>query len=114
VKVVSNASPLITVARIGHLDSLHKLYEAVHIPTEVYNQVVTAGAGMPGAAAVSKADWIHVSPVTNTENLAKTKRLYAVARRKQDGSGKQAGEKSLGDVIGAPTEHSEIRGFANC
>jgi hypothetical protein len=71
VKVVSDASPLITLARIGHLDSLHKLYEAVHIPTEVYNEVVIAGAGMPGAAAVSKADWIHVTAVRDSERLAK-------------------------------------------
>jgi len=33
----------------GHLDSLHKLYELIHISTEVYNEVVIAGAGMPGA-----------------------------------------------------------------
>jgi predicted nucleic acid-binding protein len=71
VKVVSNASPLITFARIGHLESLHKLYEAVHIPTEVYNEAVIAGAGMPGAAAIAKADWIHVSAVHDVESLAK-------------------------------------------
>ena len=70
-KVVSNASPLITLARIGHLDSLHKLYERVHIPTEVYDEVVIAGAGMPGAATVSKADWLHVTPVQDAEGLAK-------------------------------------------
>jgi predicted nucleic acid-binding protein len=70
VKVVSNASPLISLARIGHLDSHHKLYPVVHIPTEVYNEVVVAGAGMPGAAAVAKADWIRVSPVQDVEGLA--------------------------------------------
>lgn len=70
-KVVSNASPLIALARIGQLESLHRLHEAVHIPTEVYNEVVIAGAGMPGAAAVSKADWIHVTAVRDAENLAK-------------------------------------------
>jgi uncharacterized protein len=72
VKVVSNASPLITLARLGHLDLLRKLYDAVYISTEVYNEVVVAGAGMPGAAAVSTADWIHVTPVTNADDLAKT------------------------------------------
>ena len=70
-KVVSNASPLITLARIGQLDSLHKLYETVHIPTEVYNEVVITGAGMPGAAGVSRATWIQVSAVRDVENLAK-------------------------------------------
>jgi uncharacterized protein len=71
VKVVSNASPLITLARIGHLDSLHNLYVDVHIPAEVHNEVVIAGAGMPGATAVSKADWIRVSEVQDVESLAK-------------------------------------------
>ena len=70
-KVVSNASPLITLARIGHLDALHTLYETVHIPTEVYNEVVIASAGKPGALAVSKADWIHVSTIRDVEGLAK-------------------------------------------
>jgi len=72
VKVVSNASPLITLARLGHLDLLRKVYDSVYISTEVYNEVVIAGAGLPGAAAVSKADWIHVTPVRNAEDLAKT------------------------------------------
>jgi uncharacterized protein len=71
VKVVSNASPLITLARIGYLDALYKLYETVNIPTEVYDEVVIAGAGMPGAAAVSKADWINVTPVQDAAGLAK-------------------------------------------
>ena len=71
-KAVSNASPLITLARLGHLDLLRKLYDVLYISTEVYNEVVVAGAGMPGAAAVSTADWIHVTPVTNAEDLANT------------------------------------------
>jgi uncharacterized protein len=69
VKVVSNASPLITLARVGNLDSLHKLYELIHISTEVYNEVVIAGAGMPGAAAVSKANWIRVLSVQDAESM---------------------------------------------
>jgi predicted nucleic acid-binding protein len=72
VKVVSNASPLITLARIGHLDLLRKLYDALYISTEVYTEVVIAGVGLPGAAAVAKADWIHVTAVRNAEDLAKT------------------------------------------
>lgn len=70
-KVVSNASPLITLARIGHVDLLRRFYDAVYISTEVHNEVVIAGAGLPGAAAVSKADWIRVTPVRNVEDLAK-------------------------------------------
>ena len=69
-KVVSNASPLIALARIGHLDSLRKLYPDVHISVEVYDEVVVAGAGMPGAIAVDNADWVHVAPVRDAKALA--------------------------------------------
>jgi uncharacterized protein len=46
---VSNASPLISLARIGHLDLLPKLFERVLIPTEVYNEIVIDGAGKTGS-----------------------------------------------------------------
>ena len=42
----------------------------VHIPAEVYNEVVIAGAGMPGAAAVAEAGWIRVSEYQDIEGLA--------------------------------------------
>lgn len=71
-RVVSDASPLITLARVGHLDSLNKLYDAVHISTEVYEEIVIAGAGMPGATAVGKAEWIRVLTVQNGAGLAET------------------------------------------
>jgi predicted nucleic acid-binding protein len=71
VKVVSNASPLIALARIGQLESLRKLYAVVHISTEVHSEVVTAGAGKPGASSVSRADWIKVMPVQDANALAK-------------------------------------------
>jgi predicted nucleic acid-binding protein len=51
---------------------LRRLYGVVHIPTEVFDEVVIAGTGMPGAAAVSKAGWIHVSAVQDLESLVKT------------------------------------------
>lgn len=42
----------------------------LYISTEVYNEVVIAGAGMPGSSAVSRAEWIRVSAVHDTEALA--------------------------------------------
>ena len=65
-KVVSNASPLIALARIDHLDLVPKLYENIAIPTEVYNEVVIAGAGLPGASQVARAEWIQITPVRDT------------------------------------------------
>lgn len=64
--VVSNASPLINLARIGKLDLLRQLYGELFIPEAVWQEVVTDGVGQPGAAEVKAATWIKVQSVTNT------------------------------------------------
>jgi len=69
VTVVSNASPLIALARIGYFDLLPKLFGRMLVTPEVYNEVVIAGAGMPGAKEVSRADWIEVTAVRNAAAL---------------------------------------------
>jgi len=43
----------------------------MHIPTEVYNEVVIGGAGLHGAPTVAKADWLHLTPVQDADGLAK-------------------------------------------
>jgi len=63
--VVSNASPLINLARIGHLDLLQAVYSELAIPQAVWEEVVVEGAGQPGAEQVRQANWIRVHPVTN-------------------------------------------------
>ena len=68
--VVSDSSPLITLARIGCFDLLPKLYGRVYISTEVYREVVIDGAGLPGATQAAKADWIEVRPVQDIAGLA--------------------------------------------
>jgi predicted nucleic acid-binding protein len=66
-KIVSNASPLINLARIGQLDLLQQLYGQLTIPEAVWHEVVVEGAGQPGAKAVEAASWIQIQPVTNRE-----------------------------------------------
>lgn len=56
--VVSDSSPLITLARAGHLELLHEFYGTVIIPRQVREEVMIAGAGMPGAEETKKAAWI--------------------------------------------------------
>ncbi len=68
--VVSDSSPLITLARIGCLDLLTKLYGTVYVPSEVYREVAIDGAGLPGAAQVARAVWIEVIPVRNVADFA--------------------------------------------
>ena len=63
--VVSDASPLINLARIGQLDLLRQLYGTMLLPEAVWQEVVVDGAGQPGAAEVSAADWIHTRGIAN-------------------------------------------------
>lgn len=60
--VVSDASPLISLAAIGHLELLHRLYSEVLVPDVVYHEV-SADPNAPGAAAIAAAKWIHVQSV---------------------------------------------------
>ena len=68
--VVSNASPLISLARIGRLNLLHELYGQLLIPEAVWREVVVDGAGEPGAEEVAAAPWIRACAVTNTPLIA--------------------------------------------
>jgi predicted nucleic acid-binding protein len=70
VKVVSNASPLIILGRIDRLDLLPALFGAVQVSSEVYEEVVLAGAGRPAAAAIKAAKWIEIHPALSHADLA--------------------------------------------
>lgn len=63
--IVSNASPLINLARIGKLDLLHQLYGELIVPEAVWQEVVVEGSGHPGADEVKTAPWIKMRAVTN-------------------------------------------------
>jgi predicted nucleic acid-binding protein len=54
VKAISNAGPLIALAKIGQLGLLLKLFDEILIPHEVYSEVVTNGLllGAPDAGSV--------------------------------------------------------------
>ncbi len=64
-KIVSNSSPLITLARIGRLDILRQLYSEIVIPEAVWHEVVVEGDEQPGAEAVRSASWIVQQAVAN-------------------------------------------------
>ena len=70
---VSNASPLINLARIGLFDLLHKLYGSLLVPSAVWHEVVVQGAGQAGAEEVKTADWITRQAIAN-EPLAQALR----------------------------------------
>jgi len=65
--IISNASPLIGLARIEQLCILRKLWSEIVIPDGVYKEVVIEGEGKQGANAIKKAckEWIRVVSVKN-------------------------------------------------
>jgi uncharacterized protein len=65
--VVSNASPLINLARVGQLDLLPRFFGHLIIPEAVWDEVVIEGQGQPGADEVRRAQWIKRSTVANRE-----------------------------------------------
>ena len=56
--VVSNSSPIISLATIGQLSLLQQLYGNIAIPTAVYDEIAVTGAGGPGATEVQTSTWI--------------------------------------------------------
>jgi len=65
--VVSNASPLINLARIGKLELLRQLYGELTISEAVWQEEVVKGAGQPGADEVRNSTWIKTRSVKNKQ-----------------------------------------------
>ena len=63
--VVSDSSPLISLARIGELEILRCLYGEILIPQAVWDEIVVEGEGRPGADEVRGSGWIRCEPVSN-------------------------------------------------
>jgi uncharacterized protein len=58
--VVSDTSPLINLAIIGHLDLIPKLFYQIILPQAVFNEIIANGATLPGAKEILQSDWIEV------------------------------------------------------
>lgn len=58
--VVSNATPLIALAKLERLALLQELFGTVQIPEAVHEEVVARAPNRPGAAEVGQAAWITV------------------------------------------------------
>ena len=67
--VIADSSPLIVLAKLDCFELLNKLYARLHISVEVYDEVVVAGAGLPGARQVASSAWIEVTPIQNQSAL---------------------------------------------
>lgn len=63
--VVSNTSPVINLAAIGHLDLLEKLFQQIIISPAVYQEITVDGTGQPGSQEVYSLPWIKTKKVNN-------------------------------------------------
>jgi uncharacterized protein len=78
VTVVSNSSPLISLAKIETFHLLHRLYGNLIISTEVYAEVVLSGALLPGSSEVSGAAWIHVRQIKRPADVTAAQRRFGL------------------------------------
>jgi predicted nucleic acid-binding protein len=78
VTVVSDSSPLITLARIGRLELLRLLFRTITITPEVYDEVAVRGAGLTGSTEIAACKWIVRKPVENVGALAAAQRAFGL------------------------------------
>jgi predicted nucleic acid-binding protein len=76
VTVVVDSSPLVILAKLGCFDLLNRLFPRLYISTEVHREVVVAGAGLPGAPEVAKAEWVEVKKLQNQADLLAAQEKY--------------------------------------
>ncbi len=59
--VVSDTSPILSLALIGRLELLHELYDTIVIPEAVRSELIATA--QDGAREVAQADWIVTRPI---------------------------------------------------
>jgi predicted nucleic acid-binding protein len=74
--VLSDASPLITLAEVGYFEILPALYKSIIITPEVYAEIAVGGEGRTGARQISAA-WIQVRAVGKAVLIPTTQILGA-------------------------------------
>lgn len=74
--VVSNASPLIILAKIKRFELPKQLFGEISISHEVFTEVVSQGSGLSGSDETRQADWIHVAHLADTTLLTVWRGAY--------------------------------------
>ena len=67
--IVSDATPLIALAKLDGISWLHQLLGEIIIPEAVYDEVVVAGANKIGSDVIDTAHWIHVHQVKDKTHV---------------------------------------------
>ena len=63
--VISDSSPIMSLAIIGQLRLIQELFGEIIIPKEVWDELVIEGKGKSGTNEIEKAKWIKVAMVKN-------------------------------------------------
>ncbi|MBD2413669.1 nucleic acid-binding protein [Nostoc calcicola FACHB-389] len=63
--VISDTSPITSLAAVGQLDLLQQLYTKILIPEAVYRELTGTSTPVPDSVEVQSFDWIEVRQVTN-------------------------------------------------
>ncbi|HUJ40233.1 MAG TPA: hypothetical protein VLW54_06785 [Candidatus Acidoferrales bacterium] len=72
--VVADSSPLVILSKLDCFELLPRLFPRVSISEQVHQEVVIAGAGLPGAAEVTRAEWIEVRAIRDVAGLVAAQR----------------------------------------
>jgi len=78
VTVVSNSSPLISLAKIESFNLLQQLYGSITISAEVYAEVVVSGARLPGSAETSTSPWIQVKQIKRPGDISGAQQRFGL------------------------------------
>jgi predicted nucleic acid-binding protein len=62
--IISDTSPLMNLAVVGHLELLHELYDTVIIPEVVWNELSNLSSQHPEVAVVQTLSWLERQRVT--------------------------------------------------
>jgi uncharacterized protein len=79
--IVADSGPMIAFARLGRLDLLRQVVEALIIPDAVYEELVGRGTARPGAQEVMQGEWIHRRTVTDRDAVTQLPRVLHAGER---------------------------------
>ncbi|MEB3215404.1 MAG: DUF3368 domain-containing protein [Nostocales cyanobacterium 94392] len=68
--VISDTSPITSLAAVGQLDLLRQLYTKILIPEVVYQELTATSTPVPGSIEVRTFNWIEVRQVKNRSLIA--------------------------------------------
>jgi len=69
--IVSNTSPISSLAKVDKLSLLENIYGQVNIPQAVYDELTDIRAGEKVNNAIKNANWIKIRSVTNRQLVKK-------------------------------------------